>query len=83
MHSSQKGLILGRDLLTTVAELEGAVSGYVRDGEAEPAAVLLDIAVAFPSTEWAYICGALAAQGAPPALVEARFLAYWPLWFAW
>lgn len=49
VHPSQRGFVRGRDLLTNAAELEGAITGFLHDDEAEPAAVLLDIAAAFPS----------------------------------
>lgn len=70
MHSSQRGVISGQDLLTSVAELEGVVSGYLHDDEAEPVAVLLDVAAAFPSAERTSIRWALTAQGVPTWLVE-------------
>lgn len=71
------GFIQGRGLLTNVVELEVVVAGFFHDDEAKPAAVLFDIAVAFPSAEWAYIRWALEAQGAPDAIVDARFRALW------
>lgn len=67
-----------RGLLVNVAELDGAITGFLQDDESEPAAVLLDIAAAFPSAAWEYIRWALTAQGAPPALISALFAMYGP-----
>lgn len=78
VHPSQRGFFRGRDLLTVVAELEVAVTRFPHDAESEPAAVLLDVAAAFPSAECEYIRRALDAQRVPPFLVDALFAMYWP-----
>lgn len=78
VHQSHCGFVRGRDLLTNVAELEGAITGYLHDDEAEPAAVLLDVAAALPSAEWGYIHWALTRPGIPAAVIEALFAMYTP-----
>lgn len=77
-HPSQRGFIRGRNLLTSVVELDAVVAGFLYDDEAEPAAVLLDIAAAFPGAEWEYIRCALTSQADPAALVDALFALYGP-----
>lgn len=78
VHPSQRGFVRGRDLLVNVAELDGAVTGFLYDDESELAAVLLGIAAAFPSAEWEIVRWALERQGVPRALADALFAMYGP-----
>lgn len=78
VHPSQTGFVRGRDMLTNVAEIEGSITGFLHDDEAEPAAILLDVAVAFPSADWGYIRRALRALGVPRTLIDALFAMYGP-----
>lgn len=67
VRPSQRGFIRGRYLPTHVVELEVEVVGFLHDDETASAAVLLDIAAAFPSAESEYIRWVLLAS-----LVKAR-----------
>lgn len=65
--------------MTNVVKLEGAVTGFLNEYEAEPAAVLLGVSAAVPSAEWPSVRWALERQGVPLELVDARFMMCGPV----
>lgn len=66
VHPSQRGFVRGRDLLTNVAKLDGAVTEFLHDDESEPAAVLPDVAAVLPeSAEWEYILLGIGCAASP------------------
>lgn len=71
LHWSQRGVVEGRQMPANVAQVEAAVEEYLDDERAEPAAIVLDIAVAFLSVEWAFMRWALLRLGVPAGLVDA------------
>lgn len=75
---SQHGFVQGRQMVANVVHVEAALEESRHDEDAEPVAVLLDIAAAFPSVEWAYMLWALHRLGAPPDVVAAIFRFYDP-----
>lgn len=76
VHWSQRGFVKGRQITANVVHVEAAVEGYLHDEDAEPAAVFLDIAAAFPAVEWSYMHWALCRMGVPEGQVDAIFRRY-------